>query len=73
MEKQTYFGLKPPAISLREARKLLGADFKGLSDSEVTSFVGHVSQLTDIVIAHIDDSKIQSSIELMSPEAHTHE
>ena len=51
-------------IIVSEARKILGTTAKGLSDETIRKIVNQVEVLTDIVIAHISDSNLHSSIDI---------
>jgi hypothetical protein len=53
-------------IALTEAKKVLGTTAKGLSDEAIMRLVTQVDVLTDIVVAHVHDSKNQSSIDISS-------
>ncbi len=60
-----------PHITLTEAKKVLGTTAKGLSDETIMRLVAQVDVLTDIVVAHINDSKYQSSIDNSGNAPHT--
>jgi len=60
-----------PAISIEEARRILGITSKGLSDEAVERLVAQVAVLTDIVLAHIGDSKIKGPIDISNNKLHT--
>lgn len=60
-----------PVVSVKEARKILGTTAKGLSDDAIMRLVTQVDVLTDIVVAHVNDSKIQTSIDISQGKLHT--
>ena len=70
MGKSIEFTLQP-SITLTEAKKVLGTTAKGLSDDAIMNLVAQADVLTDIIIAHISDSKIQSSIDILSSSLDT--
>lgn len=58
-------------ISINEARKILGTTAKGLSDEAIRKIINQVEILTDIVIAHISDSNLHSSIDISNKSLDT--
>jgi hypothetical protein len=58
-------------LTLTEAKKVLGTTAKGLSDEAIMRIVAQVDVLTDIVVAHANDSKIQTSIDISDVRIHT--
>ncbi len=60
-------------ISVKEARRILGITGKGLSDDAIRQLIAHIDVLTDVVITQYNDSKNQSSIDILNDEAHTKE
>ena len=58
-------------ITVTEAKKVLGTTAKGLSDEAIKRLVAQVDVLTDIVVAHANDSKIQTSIDIPDDRLHT--
>ena len=67
----TIIGANRAQITLTEAKKVLGTTVKGLSDSAILRLVAQMDVLTDIVVAHIGDSIIKSSIENSCNKSHT--
>ena len=59
------------SISVTEARKILGTTATGLSDETIEHLVAQVDVLTDIIVAHVSDSKIESSIDISNGKSHT--
>jgi len=59
------------ALSVQEARNILGTTAKGLSDEAIERLVTQVDALTGIVVAHVSDSKIKSSIDISRSKLHT--
>jgi hypothetical protein len=59
------------SVSVKEARKILGTTAKGLSDEAIERLVSQVDVLTGIVVAHFNDSKNQSSIDISGNRLHT--
>ena len=57
--------------TLTEAKKVLGTTAKGLSDEAILLLVAKVDILTDIVVSHARDSKIQSAIDNSNDTSHT--
>lgn len=55
-------------ISVKEARKILGTTANGLSDEAIQRLIEQVDVLTDVVVAHYDGSKTQSSIDITHNE-----
>jgi hypothetical protein len=49
-------------ISVKQARRILGTTAKGLSDEAIERLIARTEILTDIVVNHLDDSKIQSRV-----------
>jgi hypothetical protein len=49
-------------LSVKQARRILGTTSKGLSDEAIKRLISKVEILTDIVVNHVDDSKIQSRV-----------
>ncbi len=60
-------------ITLTEAKKILGTTAKGLSDDAIKRLVTQVDLLTDVVIAHASDSKIQTDIDILQGKLHNDE
>lgn len=60
-----------PPISIQEARAILGTTAKGLNDEAIQKLIAQVEVLTDIVVAHVSDSKIQRSIDISDDRSHT--
>jgi len=58
-------------LSVQEARNILGTTAKGLSDKAIERLVAQVDVLTDIVVNHVNDSKIKSSIDISNSKLHT--
>lgn len=58
------------SLSLTEARRTLGTTATGLSDSDIKRIISQVDSLTDMFIAYMHDSKIQSSIDILGSEIH---
>jgi hypothetical protein len=52
-----------PPITIEQARKILGTTAKELSDETIAKIVLQVDTLTDIVVAHVNDSKIHNSLD----------
>jgi hypothetical protein len=71
--KDTSIYAYKPQITVTEARNVLGTAAKGLTDNAISQLVAQVDILTDIVIAHINDSTIQSSIDISTNKSHTDE
>ena len=65
--------VKEPAslITVKEARRILGTSYIELSDSIILKILKDMGALTDIVITHVNDSKIQSSIDNSNHKLHT--
>ncbi len=59
------------SISTEEARKILGTTAKGLSDEAIERLIAQVDVLSDIVVAHVSDSKIKSYIDISNDKSHT--
>lgn len=60
-----------PSLSVKEAKKILGTTATGLSDSAIMQLVEQVDALTDVVVAHVQDSKINSGLEKSNEYSHT--
>lgn len=69
--KDTVASASHPLITVTEAKKVLGTTAKGLSDDAIMRLVTQVDVLTDIVVAHANDSKIQASIDISDDRPHT--
>ncbi len=62
---------QPLPITIYEARKILGTTAKGLDDSAIENLLKQFNILSDIVVAHTNDSRFQSSIDISKNELHT--
>ncbi len=69
--KDTAASAGHPLITLTEAKKVLGTTAKGLSDEAIKRLVAQVDVLTDIVVAHANGSKFQTSIDIPGDRLHT--
>ena len=69
----TFLSARQPSINLTEAKKVLGTTATGLTDEAIMNLVAQVEALTDIVIAHVSDSKVQTSIDILSSSLDTDE
>lgn len=68
---RTFKAAQQPQITLTEAKKVLGTTAMGMSDDAIMRLVAQVEVLTDIVIVHVQDSKIQSAIDISNSSPHT--
>jgi hypothetical protein len=59
------------SISIDEARNILGITAKELSDEAIGRLIYQVDILTDIVVAHVNDSKINSSVDILTNKLDT--
>ena len=71
--RRTLNATQKSQITVTEAKKVLGTTAKGLSDDAIQRLITQVDVLTDIVVSHVNDSKIQSSIDISDSELHTNE
>jgi hypothetical protein len=71
MARNALDSFAKPSIAVERARKELGTLSIGMSDDELRSIIEQVDILTDIVVAHANDSNIQSSIDILNDEVHT--
>jgi len=58
------------SLAVTEARRVLGTTATDMSDDAIMTIIAQVDALTDIVIAHIHDSKLQSSIDVLADGIH---
>ena len=59
-----------PLMTPTEARRVLGTTSKGMSDEAIRRLIGQVDVLTDIVVAHAQDSIFKSCIDVSKKEEH---
>jgi hypothetical protein len=60
-----------PTMNIEEARRILGTTAKELSDSAIMHIVTQVGILTDVVVAHVNDSKNHTSVAIQKNILHT--